>query len=74
MRIANDDNLALHQEWVGECVRRGIYFVNHHNLFINCAMTEEDIKFTHEVADEAFRVVKKRHPELEEKGGYYATK
>ncbi len=59
---------------VGECVRRGIYFVNHHNLFINCAMTEEDIKFTHEVADEAFRVVKKRHPELEEKGGYYATK
>ena len=36
--------------------------------------SEEDIKFTHEVADEAFRVVKKRHPELEEKGGYYATK
>ena len=74
MRIANDDNLALHQEWVGECVRRGVYFANHHNLFINCAITEEDIKFTHEVADEAFKVVKKRHPELEEKGVFHATK
>ncbi|NMA48587.1 MAG: aminotransferase class III-fold pyridoxal phosphate-dependent enzyme, partial [Tissierellia bacterium] len=57
MRIANDDSMALHQEWVGECVRRGVYFTNHHNLFINCSMTDEDIKFTHEVADEAFRIV-----------------
>lgn len=64
MRIANDDSLTLHQEWVGECVRRGIYFTNHHNLFMNCSITDEDIKFTHEVADEAFRIVKKNHPEL----------
>lgn len=72
MRIANDDDLMLHQEWVGECVRRGVYFANHHNLFINCAMTEEDVKFTHEVADEAFKVVRKRNPALMEKGGHYA--
>lgn len=72
MRIANDDDLVLHQEWVAECVRRGIYFANHHNLFINCAISEEDIKFTHEVADEAFQVVKSRHPELLEEGGHYA--
>lgn len=64
MRIANDDSLSLHQEWVAECVRRGVYFTNHHNLFMNCSMTDEDIKFTHEVADEAFRIVKKNHPEL----------
>ncbi|HZJ83494.1 MAG TPA: aminotransferase class III-fold pyridoxal phosphate-dependent enzyme [Clostridia bacterium] len=64
MRIANDDSLTLHQEWVAECVRRGVYFANHHNLFINCSITDEDIKFTHEVADEAFRIVKQNHPEL----------
>ena len=64
MRIANDDSLMLHQEWVAECVRRGAFFANHHNLFINCAMTEEDIKYTHGIADDAFKAVKKRHPEL----------
>lgn len=58
MRIADDPSLALHQRWVAECVKRGVYFTNHHNHFINYAMTEEDIKFTLEVADEAFRAVK----------------
>ncbi len=58
MRIADDPSLALHQCWVAECVKRGVYFTNHHNHFINYAMTEEDIKFTLEVADEAFRAVK----------------
>jgi glutamate-1-semialdehyde 2,1-aminomutase len=64
MRITNDDSLYLHQEWVAECVRRGAFFANHHNLFINCSLTEEDIKFTHEIADDAFKAVKKRHPEI----------
>ncbi|NLC03370.1 MAG: aminotransferase class III-fold pyridoxal phosphate-dependent enzyme [Tissierellia bacterium] len=65
MRIANDDSLTLHQEWIGECVRRGVYLTSHHNQFINCSITDEDIKFTHEVAEEAFRIVKKNHPEME---------
>ncbi|HAH97432.1 MAG TPA: glutamate-1-semialdehyde 2,1-aminomutase [Firmicutes bacterium] len=64
MRITNDDNLVLHQEWVAECVRRGVFFTNHHNQFINCAMTDADISFTLEVAEEAFKVVKERHPEI----------
>ncbi|NLB51553.1 MAG: aminotransferase class III-fold pyridoxal phosphate-dependent enzyme [Syntrophomonadaceae bacterium] len=64
MRIANDDSLLLHQEWVAECVKRGIFFTNHHNQFINLALTNEDIEFTHQVADEAFQAVKKRHPEV----------
>lgn len=63
MRIANDNSLMLHQEWVAECVRRGVFFTNHHNLFINCAITDEDIALTHEIADEAFKAVKMRHPE-----------
>lgn len=57
MRIADDDSLMLHQKWVAECVKRGVFFSNHHNLFINCALSDEDIDFTLEVADEAFKVV-----------------
>jgi glutamate-1-semialdehyde 2,1-aminomutase len=63
MRITDDDSLMLHQEWVAECVKRGIFFANHHNLFINCALSDEDISLTLEIADEAFRAVRKRHPE-----------
>lgn len=64
MRIANDDSMMLHQEWIAECVKRGIFFTNHHNLFMNCAITDDDIKFTLEVADIAFKVVRDNHPEL----------
>lgn len=64
MRITNDDSLSLHQEWIAECVKRGAFFANHHNLFVNCALSEEDIKLTLDIADEAFKVVKKKHPEI----------
>lgn len=57
MRISNDDNLMLHQQWVAECVKRGVFFANHHNLFMNCAMTDDDIEFTLEVAAEAFKAL-----------------
>ncbi|MDO5627366.1 MAG: aminotransferase class III-fold pyridoxal phosphate-dependent enzyme [Mobilicoccus sp.] len=55
-----DDNYLLHQAWVAECVRRGVFFTNHHNLFINTAMSEEDLLFTFDVADAAFRSVRSR--------------
>jgi glutamate-1-semialdehyde 2,1-aminomutase len=58
VRLADDPSLALHQRWVAECVRRGVYFANHHNHFINYAMSEDDLKHTLEVADEAFKAVK----------------
>ncbi|MDD4769653.1 MAG: glutamate-1-semialdehyde 2,1-aminomutase, partial [Eubacteriales bacterium] len=64
MRIANDDNMLLHQEWVAECVRRGAFFTNHHNLFINCALSDEDIEHTFAIAEDSFRTVKERHPEI----------
>lgn len=63
MRIANDSNLILHQQWVAECVKRGVFFTNHHNLFMNCAISEDDIKFTLDVAEEAFKVVAEANPE-----------
>ncbi len=64
LRIANDDSMMLHQEWIAECVNRGVFFASHHNHFMNAAVTHEDIKTTIEIAEEAFKVVKKNHPEL----------
>jgi len=61
LRLADDPSLMLHQEWVAECVKRGIYFTNHHNHFINASLTDEDIAETVAVADEAFAVIKDRH-------------
>ena len=54
LRIADDDSLMLHQRWIAEMVKRGIYVTNHHNHFINYALSDGDIKTTIEVADEAF--------------------
>lgn len=62
--VKNDDSLTLHQEWNSECVRRGVFITSHHNHFTNMAMTDADINMACEVADEAFKVVRKRHPEL----------
>lgn len=64
LRIANDDNMMLHQDWIAECVNRGVFFASHHNHFINASLTHEDIQTTIEIAEEAFHVVKKLHPEL----------
>ena len=64
LRIANDDSLLLHQDWVAECVNRGAFFSSHHNHFINAALTHEDINRTIEIAEDAFKAVKKLHPEL----------
>ena len=64
LRIANDDTLFLHQEWIAEMVKRGIFVAGHHNHFINASLTDEDINRTLEVADVAFKVVHDNHPEL----------
>lgn len=56
----DDPNFMLSQAWVGECVRRGVFFTNHHNHFINAAMTSDDIAYTLDVADDAFKAVAKR--------------
>jgi glutamate-1-semialdehyde 2,1-aminomutase len=46
--------LMLHQRWIAEMVKRGIYVTNHHNHFLNYSLSDEDIKTTIEAADEAF--------------------
>ena len=64
LRIANDDSLMLHQEWVAQCVSRGLFLTSHHNHFINAAMTDDDIKLAIDIAADAFEVVANRHPEI----------
>ena len=61
LRIADDPTLILHQEWIAECVKRGVFLTNHHNHFINASLTDEDIKETIDVAREAFSVIRDRH-------------
>ena len=61
LRIADDPSLMLHQEWIAECVQRGVFFTNHHNHFINASLSDADIAETVEIAEEAFSVVRERH-------------
>ena len=56
--------MDMHQEWVAECVKRGVFFTNHHNQFINLALSDEDVEFTFSVAEEAFKIIKNNHPEI----------
>ena len=65
LRIANDDSLMLHQEWIAECVSRGLFLASHHNHFINAAITDEDVKLAIDIAEDAFSVVQANHPELD---------
>lgn len=62
LRIADDNSLMLHQEFIAEMVKRGVFLTSHHNHFINAALSDEDINLTIEIAEEAFKVVRERHP------------
>lgn len=62
--IKDDNSLVLHQEWIAEMQKRGIYFTNHHNHFTNLSLTDDDINYTLEVADESFKALTMRHPEI----------
>ena len=64
LRIANDDSLLIHQDWIAECVNRGLFLASHHNHFINASLTHEDIKEAIAIAEDAFKATKKLHPEI----------
>jgi glutamate-1-semialdehyde 2,1-aminomutase len=52
-RIKNED-ISVHNNWVEECVKRGLYIVNYHNHFISASHTEEDLVETLKIASDAF--------------------
>lgn len=59
LRIADDDSLMLHQRWIAECVKRGIFLTSHHNHFLNAALTDADVARSTEIAEEAFHALRK---------------
>ena len=46
------------QQWVAECVKRGAYLLSYHNNFVSAANTEDDIRRTCQIADEAFAALR----------------
>ena len=58
LRTADDDSLMLHQAYIAQMVRRGVFMTNHHNHFINAALSDADIEYTFKVAKEAWAAVK----------------
>lgn len=58
LRLADDDSLMLHQQWIAACVKRGIFLTSHHNHFINASLTHEDIKKSIEIAEDAFNALR----------------
>ncbi|MEL7654530.1 MAG: aminotransferase class III-fold pyridoxal phosphate-dependent enzyme [Bacillota bacterium] len=58
LRLTDDDSLMLHQQWIAECMKRGIFLTSHHNHFINAALTYEDINKSIEIAEDAFHALK----------------
>lgn len=63
LRLKNDyPSTILHQQWVAECVKRGVFFTSHHNHFVNAAISDADIQYTWEVADEAYKIVRAANP------------
>lgn len=65
LRIANDNSLMLHQEWVAECVSRGLFIASHHNHFLNAAIGPGEIEQATQIAEDAFAAVAKKHPEIQ---------
>jgi glutamate-1-semialdehyde 2,1-aminomutase len=61
LRLADDDSLLMHQEWIAHMVQRGVWLTSHHNHFLNASLTEADIAKTLEIAHEAFGLVAQRH-------------
>jgi glutamate-1-semialdehyde 2,1-aminomutase len=57
LRITDDPSLMLHQQFCGECTRRGAFFTSHHNWFLSTAHSDDDIQRTLDIVDESLNVV-----------------
>ena len=52
---------GLHADWISECVQRGAYFLDYHNHFVSTAHNDKDIQRTWDIADDAFKAIKKKY-------------
>lgn len=60
--VDDDPTLAKGYFWSQALIKRGVYFHPWHNMFICAAMTEADIDFSLEAADDAFKLLKAAGP------------
>jgi glutamate-1-semialdehyde 2,1-aminomutase len=59
LRLTDDPSLMLHQRFIGECARRGAYMTSHHNWFMSCAHTQDDLDHTLAIVEDAFTALEK---------------
>ncbi|MEW5734274.1 MAG: aminotransferase class III-fold pyridoxal phosphate-dependent enzyme [Thermodesulfobacteriota bacterium] len=60
LRLTDDPSLMLHQDWCAEVTKRGAHFTSHHNWFVSCAHDKKDMQNTWDMADDAFKAIKKK--------------
>lgn len=53
-RVAGEGGHRFHARWVAECVKRGAYLLSYHNNFVSAAHTDDDLRQTWDIADQAF--------------------
>lgn len=53
-RNAGEGGFGRHSKWIAECVKRGAYLLDYHNNFVSTAHTEDDLRRTWDIADQAF--------------------
>ena len=59
VRLEGDASMVLFQRFCAECTRRGAYFVAGRNWQVSCAHTEQDLRLTLEVADDAWAALER---------------
>jgi glutamate-1-semialdehyde 2,1-aminomutase len=59
---ADEGKFARSRLFCTDIGRRGVYFHPHHNWFLSAAHSEDDIRRTLEVTDEAFATVDRELP------------
>lgn len=61
--VDNDPGYGNGYFWTNELMKRGVYFHPWHNMFISAAMTDADIDFAVQAADDSFNALKKAGPQ-----------
>ncbi|MFI3229297.1 MAG: aminotransferase class III-fold pyridoxal phosphate-dependent enzyme [Bacillota bacterium] len=65
--IKDDPSQQAHQQWIAECVKRGVFMTNHHNHFTNLSLTPELVDETITICSEAMEIMVKNNPQIYKK-------
>ena len=55
----NNVDITVHNSWIDECLKRGLYMVNYHNHFISATHDKEDLENILEIASDSFSALSK---------------